>query len=156
MFKDISCGWVTIEIGDFSEGAGYLNDIPIDTLEALINSYENNIPAVIKYDTEGWQFIVVIDNQRTYIIDESFLDADCPRRGKREMLTVVNISKNEIVGEILMDIINDLNEWVLWNGCLPDIEKEDRRNEIIRLVEKLNELRIEYEMSGLEDECDFS
>lgn len=152
MFRNINCGWVTVDLGSFSDRASYLTDIPVDMLESLIHSYEKGVPAVIKFDAEGWEYIMVIDDFCTYIIDESCRnDNECLNGDGKKLLTTVEISKNVIVGEILMDIIHDLDDWVMWRGNLSLAGKVDRRKEIFRLIEELNELRIDYEMSRLDE-----
>ena len=67
-------GWARVEIGEdgsiFTGSASYLNDTPIDFLEEFKRCVNNYSTPTIKCDEEGSEFIIVVDDYRTYIISE--------------------------------------------------------------------------------------
>ena len=52
MFSKPEAGWIDINIGNYEISASYLTDIPMDFLNSLINSLENNLPFSVFIDEE--------------------------------------------------------------------------------------------------------
>jgi len=133
-------GWETIRIGNFEDRASYLTNVPIDILDALINSYRKYKPAVIKFDAEGWEYIVVIDDYRVHIIDykyrndDEYLNSD----DDEQVLTTIVRSKDDIAKEVISDIERDYDKWLNWMYF--DTEK-DIAEQKVRLDSKLNALK---------------
>ena len=59
-------GWARVEIGEngsiFTGSASYLNDTPIDFLDAFKHYLTNGIIPTIKCDEEGSEFIIIVDD----------------------------------------------------------------------------------------------
>jgi hypothetical protein len=104
MFSKPKHGWTNLELGDFSERASYLTDIPNDCLDAFIYAMKNNVPATIFFDAEGWDFHLVSSYYQTYII----LD-------KENVKTfVVDKDFKKIAKELINNIESYFDEWVNW------------------------------------------
>lgn len=130
MFTTPEHGWTNLQLGDFSQRASYLTDIPNDCLDAFIHALQNNVPAIVYFNAEGWDFYLVSSYYQTYII----LDIDNVKT------FVIDKNKNNLAKELINDIEKYLEEWVNWE-CYDDKEEteiEKRRNE---LKEKLSILK---------------
>lgn len=109
-------GWVKVEIGDWSDRASYLTDVPLDILDALIHSYQTGLPAAVKFDAEGWDYIIVIDNYETYIIDYPYRTDEeyMASEDDKQVLSTVEIFKDDLAKEFLKDVESDWDAWVNW------------------------------------------
>ena len=135
MLSKPCAGWTKVTIGDFEGRASYMTDVPMDCLIAFINALEYNIPASVLFDEEGSGFTLVTSVDGTYIISE------------REELKLFVINKGflKLVRELINDIEDNLEDWVLWDydyefhndseGIL-----NERRNIIKKRVKRLKEL----------------
>lgn len=132
-------GWVTVEIGDWSDRASYLTNVPIDALDAFINSYNHRQPATIKFDAEGWEYIVVIDDWETYIIEDLYRYSKnlLNSPSADPILTIVKVNKRELAKELVNDIQSHFYEWVNWRSDDGDTEELKEYEFIVR-----NKLRI--------------
>ncbi len=129
-------GWVTVKIGDWSDRASYLTNVPLDALDAFINSYNRWQPATIKFDAEGWEYIVVIDDYYTYIIDY-------PHDGNFDaspVLTIVEIKKDDLAKELINDIQSNFYEWVSWSFDDDPEERIEYQNLLNNKLRTLKEI----------------
>ena len=123
-------GWARVEIGDdgsiFSGSASYLNDTPIDFLEEFKRCVDNYSTPTIKCDEEGSEFIIVVDEYRTYIISER----------DETRFFIWEIDRKEFVKQVLLDIESQLDNATHFMYCDESEEElEKRRNEIIESIE---------------------
>ena len=135
MLSKPCAGWTKVTIGDFEGRASYMTDIPMDCLIAFINALEYNIPASVLFDEEGSGFTLVTSVDGTYIISER----------EEPKLFVINKGFLKLVRELINDIEDNLEDWVLWDydyefhndseGIL-----NERRNIIKKRVKRLKEL----------------
>lgn len=143
MFINPHAGWVTVKIGDWWDRASYLTNVPLDTLNAFINSINHWEPATIKFDAEGWEYVVVVDDYETYIIDYHLDDeGDCiDSFDAKPTLTIVDISKIDLAKELAIDIQSNFDEWINWcvDDCTDDKEKMKKYRNL--LGEKLKTLK---------------
>lgn len=97
-------GWTNVQIEDFVDRASYLTDIPNDCLDAFIYGIENNMPVVIYFDAEGWDYHLVASYYESYIIRE------------KESLEIYKFKKNyiDLAYELIKDIEDNINEWTNW------------------------------------------
>ena len=128
MFTIPKHGWVNLQIDDFSERASYLTDIPNDCLDAFIHALHNNVPAVIFFDAEGWDFHLIASYYQSYIIVD------------KDNINVYEVKKNilELAKELYEDIKNNFDDWLNWD--YGDDQTEERKE---KLTTKLNQLNIE-------------
>lgn len=91
----------------FSGKGSYLTDIPLECLNSFINALKYSIPASVCFDEEGSGFILVADFNGVYIISE---------REKTELIKI-DILFLDLVNEVIKDIEDNFNDWVLWIDC---------------------------------------
>ena len=135
MLSKPCAGWTKVTIGDFEGRASYMTDVPMDCLIAFINALEYNIPVSVLFDEEGSEFTLVTSVDGTYIISER----------EEPKLFVINKGFLKLVRELINDIEDNLEDWVLWDydyefhndseGIL-----NERRNIIKKQVKRLKEL----------------
>ena len=123
-------GWARVEIGDdgsiFTGSASYLNDTPVDFLEEFKRCVDNYSTPTIKCDEEGSEFIIVVDEYRTYVISER----------DETRFFIWEIDRKEFVKQVLLDIESQLDNATHFMYCDESEEKlEKRRNEIIESIE---------------------
>ena len=135
MLSKPCAGWTKVTIGDFEGRASYMTDVPMDCLIAFINALEYNIPASVLFDEEGSEFTLVTSVDGTYIISER----------EEPKLFVINKGFLKLVRELINDIEDNLEDWVLWDYDYEfhnDSEEilNERRNIIKKRVKRLKEL----------------
>jgi hypothetical protein len=135
-------GWTNIKIKNWFDRASYLTDIHLDFLNSLINSYKNYTVASIKYDAEGWEGIIVIDDYSTYII--KYED-----KSDKPYVLEIEIDKDDVSKELIKDIENNLEEWCAWDilGVDEEQDKEQiKKNKkiILKLISELKKVINEY------------
>ena len=123
-------GWARVEIGEdgsiFSGSASYLNDTPIDFLEEFKRCVDNYSTPTIKCDEEGSEFIIVVDEYRTYVISER----------DETRFFIWEIDRKEFVKQVLLDIESQLDNATHFMYCDESEEElEKRRNEIVESIE---------------------
>ena len=105
MFEKPRNGWTEILIVDFEGLGSYIQDIPVECMQAFTEGLRNNTPVKLHFDEEGSVFSVVIDENTTKIIAESVY-------GSEEYtypLSVLTLAK-----EVLADMEAYFTEWVEW------------------------------------------
>lgn len=130
MLTKPSHGWTNIQIGNFSERASYLTDIPNDCLDAFIYALQSGNPAVIFFDAEGWDFHLIASYYCSYII----VDKD------EAKVYSFDRTIKELAKELYEDINNNFDDWLNWD--LYDNVEEREQNER-GLRKKLSDLNME-------------
>jgi hypothetical protein len=126
MSKFLICGnagWCHFKIGEFDGVASYLTDVPLDFINAFIDYCNNGNPPTVKCDSEGTEFIVVVDIFSVFIIETK----DKPR------LYEFKIDRDEFINQVLEDIKTQENDWCNFLFSTPDWELKSQ----IYLLEKL-------------------
>lgn len=150
-------GWINIHICDFVDRASYLTDVPIDILQSLIGAYKYHIPAAIKFDADGWEWILIIDNFDIHIISDGEDYAD-----QFEYLHF-EVDRDDFVQKIICNLLDNIDDWVVW--CIDEDEDNavtNRKTEILQLIEELKMLmksQLEnklapFENSKIEADCE--
>ncbi len=106
MFSKPKAGWVDINIGHYIISASYLTDIPMDFLNSLINSLENNLPFSVFIDEEGIEDVLCAYYDEIFIIIMS---------GNNVEYKKIDMDFNAFRAEIVKDIEKYLNDWIDWN-----------------------------------------
>lgn len=119
MLKTPKNGWSQITIGDWTDRCSYLDDVPYRLLEAVDDTNRTHRPTSVKFDAEGWEYVIVFDTFETHIIT-------CDFYGTWKYITV-DIYIKDIIKELLSDIRNDLNAWSEWGYELREYEIEERK-----------------------------
>ena len=136
-----STGWTRISIGDWSNRASYLTDVPMNILDAFLNKRYG--PVAVDFDAEGWEYIVVCDDYITYVIDYDYNSTiEYMQASDNDSLTlrIIEIDKEELVRDFINDIESILDEWICW--MLPDTKSEilEREQELRKKLEILKNM----------------
>ena len=131
MFSRPKGGWVDITIGNYIIQGSYLTDIPMNFLDSLICSLENNTPVSVFIDEEGVEDIICAYYNEIFIIVK---DEDNVEYKK------VNIDFNKFRRNIINGIENYFDEWVNWNMCDNNKILKNRKIELEEKINKAKEL----------------
>lgn len=129
MLSAPKCGWTKITLDNWCSDASYLTDVPNDILDSFINLLKNHKVSSVFCDAEGWEYIIVLDFNMVYIIEEK----------DETKLYSFNKRITDLAEEVYNDISEHLNAWSEWNY---NIEDEDSKiEEKLSMSKKLKELR---------------
>ena len=120
----------------WSDRASYLTDVHFDLISAILRWFELKTPQCVSFDAEGWEYIVVFDWCRTYVID-GFED---------EEEKLYSVEKG--VGEMSLEIYNDINNyreyWYSWSAYSGSAEEiSEHKAKLDMLLKRLREVLIE-------------
>jgi hypothetical protein len=137
MLDTPSHGWSRITIGDWSDRCSYLTDVPFDILEAMNDALYSRRPCSVKFDAEGWEYIIVFDMYDTHIISNG-LDKDTLEEIPY-FLNTTHMDLRNLAKELITDIRNDLYAWVDWECWHPlsEEEFEIREHNLIELCNSI-------------------
>lgn len=121
MLKTPWCGWSEITIGDWHDRCSYLDDVPYMLLEAVDDVNRTGRPSAVKFDAEGWEYIIVFDTWETHIISN---DAE-----REHNYYTIEINLKDLTRELIADIRRDLDEWSKWCSD-SDYETEERKADL--------------------------
>lgn len=116
------CGWSKITIGNWHDQCSYLDDVPYRLLEAVDYTNRTGRPSSVKFDAEGWEYIIVFDTDNAHIICYNF-------EGGYNYYTI-EISIKDLIKELLSDIRRDLRAWSEWGYDINDYEIEERYHDL--------------------------
>ena len=120
-------GWSNIHIGTWSDRCSYLDDVPVKLLETFLHCYRCSEPQSVRFDAEGYEYIIVFDTYQTYVITSD----------DEDKLTVLDATYRKLAPECITDIRRDLDAWVDFQVC--DYEgpskQQKRKDEICRLCD---------------------
>ena len=129
-------GWSSIHIGAWSDRCSYLDDVPMKLLEAFLRCFRCHEPQSVRFDAEGYEYIIVFDIYQTYVITSD----------DEDRLAVLDATYRKLAPECIADIRRDLDAWVNFRVC--DYEGPSKqqkcKDEICRLCDVI-ESRIAYE-----------
>ena len=94
-------GWSKIHIGAWSDRCSYLDDVPMKLLEAFVRCFRESEPQSVRFDAEGYEYILVFDTYQTYVITSK--DGD--------ELTVLDVDYRTLAAECITDSRRDLDAW---------------------------------------------
>ena len=106
-------GWSEITIGDWSDRCSYIDDVPFNLLEALEKSCRTHRPVAVKFDAEGWDYIVVFDQFETHIISTNPNDVDV--YFSNFDYHTIEIDRDKLAKELIADIRRDIDDWTHWD-----------------------------------------
>ena len=119
MLKTPKYGWSEITIGNWYDRCSYLDDVPYRLLEAVDYTNRCGRPSSVKFDAEGWEYIIVFDQFETHIICYNF-------KGEYNYYTI-EINLKDLIRELLADIRRDLKAWSEWGYDISEDEAEERK-----------------------------
>lgn len=104
MFTKPKNGWTDILLGDFEGLGSYIQDVPVETMEASIRALKYDLPLELHFDEEGSEFTLTAD-ETTRIVAQGYY-------GPEEY--EVKLSKGELIQQILWDMEEYFEDWVEW------------------------------------------
>jgi len=127
MLESPKYGWSKLSIGDkWSERVSYLDDVPYMLIDAVESVVRVKRPYAVKFDAEGFDYIVVFDVFETHIITESSYDD-----GFTYFTFATDIDRLAL--ELVEDIRRDIEAWSVWTdyGGMPEEERLERRADLL-------------------------
>ena len=139
MFTKPKNGWTDILLGDFEGLGSYIQDVPVEVMEASISALKNDAPLELHFDEEGSEFKLTADENGTKIIAQGYYGPETYE---------VKRTKMELIREISEDMEEHFHDWVEFNedyAYFEDDEEEQKQafyeeREIV-LKALLNELK---------------
>lgn len=137
-------GWAHIQLLEWSDRLSYLDDVPFMLLNALYDGCYDHKPVSVKFDAEGYEYILVFEWKFVYVIyqDSSFLQHFSKDTGSEEMQIIkLHISREAVCRELIQDIRNDVKEWASFYYDVEDpITAEERQKELLNLCDSVEAL----------------
>lgn len=119
MLKTPWWGWSEIAIGNWHGRCSYLDDVPYRLLEAVDYTNRCGRPSSVKFDAEGYSYIIIFDMYKTHII--------CDGGDIEYILYTVEANLKDLIRELIYDIRRDIDAWSNWFCDISDYEAEERK-----------------------------
>lgn len=139
MLTKPDCGWADITIGAFCDRCSYVQNVPSELLDALIERLGKSKPTVVEIDAEGYNYAIVFGMSSVYVIHDvcEETEAGVMSDGDESTLMQLDVPVRSLASELIADIRRDIDVWGEW--CLPSSEK-DREDYKATLLVKCNQL----------------
>ena len=115
MFTKPRNGWTDIVLDDFEGLGSYIQDVPVEVMEASISALKNNAPLELHFDEEGSEFTLTAD-ENTMIVAQGFYGPETYE---------VKRTKMELIREICEDMEEYFVDWVEFNEDYAYFEDEE-------------------------------
>ena len=116
-------GWSEITIGDwYDRCSDVFNDVPYELLDAVDRTNRTGMPSSVKFDAEGWEYIIVFDKYETHIIH-------CNFEGEYNYFTIEIYLKN-LIRDLISDIRRDIGAWAAWGYDRSEDEINERKYDL--------------------------
>lgn len=115
-------GWSKITIGDWSDRCSYIDDVPFKLLETIESAVRIRRPFSVKFDAEGWDYIIIFDVYETHVVSYDF-------NGEYKYKTI-EISLTDIAKDLIADIRKDLDAWSQWGFDISEDEISERKKDL--------------------------
>ena len=140
MFAKPRNGWTDILLGDFEGLGSYIQDVPVEVMEACISALKKDAPLELHFDEEGSEFTLTADED-IEIVAQGYYGPENYE---------VKMSKMELICEILEDMEAYFEDWVEFSeeyAYFEDDEAEQKQafydERVIVLNALLDELKAE-------------
>jgi len=138
MFTKPRNGWTDIVLDDFEGLGSYIQDVPVEVMEASIAALKKKEPLKLHFDEEGSEFTLTAD-ENTKIVAQGYYGPETYE---------VKRTKTELIREIFEDMEEYFTDWVEFSeeyAYFEDDEAEQKQafyeeREIV-LKALLNELK---------------
>ena len=120
MFTKPKNGWTDIVLDDFEGLGSYIQDVPVEVMEASISALKNNEPLKLHFDEEGSEFSLTAD-EMTKIVAQGYYGPETYE---------VKRTKLELIREICEDMEEYFHDWVEFNeeyAYFEDDEEEQKQ-----------------------------
>lgn len=124
-------GWSELHMGTWSDRLSYLDDPAFDLLWAIERALRTKQPSAVKFDAEGYEYIIVFDCCDQFVItdDDPFT------------LAHIDMKLEDVAAALVRDIRKDLDLWAAFPAGAEgsQSELEDRKIDLgilLSVVEK--------------------
>ena len=104
MFTKPKNGWTDILLGDFEGLGSYIQDVPVEVMEACISALKKDEPIELHFDEEGSEFTLTASDE-TKIIAQGYYGPETYE---------VKLSRDALAREIRADMEKYFEDWVEW------------------------------------------
>ena len=121
MFTKPRNGWTDIVLDDFEGLGSYIQDVPVEVMEACISALKNDAPLELHFDEEGSEFTLTADEKGTKIIAQGYYGPETYE---------VKRTKTALIKEIFDDMEEFFEDWVEFNedyAYFEDDEEEQKQ-----------------------------
>lgn len=115
MFTKPKNGWTDIILDDFEGLGSYIQDVPVEVMEACISVLKNGTPLELHFDEEGSEFTLTAD-EKTMIVAQGYYGPETYE---------VKRTKLELIKEICEDMEEYFHEWVEFSEEYAYFEDEE-------------------------------
>ena len=138
MFTKPKNGWTDIVLDEFEGLGSYIQDVPVEVMEASISALKKNEPLKLHFDEEGSEFTLTADAD-TKIVAQGYYGPETYE---------VKMTKTELIREICEDMEEYFHDWVEFSeeyAYFEDDEEEQKQafydERVIVLKALLEELK---------------
>lgn len=134
MLSTPCAGWTEISLGEWHDRASYLDDVPMILLKTMEEAIRLRAPKSCLFDAEGYEYIMVFDEDHTFVVTRSEEDPDY------HTFTDIPLGwrNSDLVQELVSNIRRDVALWAAWGDCCEDMsddQKTERAKDLICLCE---------------------
>ncbi|MDO4531819.1 MAG: hypothetical protein Q4C06_07555 [Bacillota bacterium] len=115
MFTKPKNGWTEIHIGDFEGLGSYIQDVPVEVMEASLAALKKAEPLKLHFDEEGSAFTLNAD-EKTVIVADGYYGPETYEEA---------ISKKELILEICRDMEEYFSDWAAFSEEYAYFEDEE-------------------------------
>lgn len=120
MLKTPKHGWSEITIGSWHDRCSDVSDdVPYKLLEAVDYTNRTSNISSVKFDAEGWEYIIIFDTSEVHIITNDF------NYGWK--YTTIEICLKNLTKDLIADIRKDLEAWSKWGYGRSEEEIAERK-----------------------------
>ena len=125
-------GWSHVSIGSWSDRCSYLDDVPMELLKAMKQFRTTHLPTPVKFDAEGYEYIILFDVGVVHVITESEADDGYT-------LTSLEVDYEALANELARDVRRDIGAWTRWLDYehLSEEELAQRKVQLLTLCDEI-------------------
>jgi hypothetical protein len=138
-------GWSHITIGEWSDRISYLDDVPFELLRTLIRGCKEHRPQCLKFDAEGYEYILVFEWHNVFVIyQDTFIPRTAGKKGTSEFAAkCLEADRDELAMSLIRDIRENADAWATFYAMCDDYtdeRNEDRKRMLLALCNELESL----------------
>lgn len=120
-------GWSNITIGAWTDRCSYLDDVPFMLLRTISEFQTTKRPTSVKFDAEGYEYILVFDYSVVHIITETDDGYE---------LSSQEVSYPSLIRELVGDIQGEIDGWTGWMSY-ENQDFQERKERLLTACEEL-------------------
>ena len=138
-FSNLKNGWADLTIGDFHCPCSYIQNVPIQILNAW-KEFQKNHYCIITIDSEGYENEIIITENGIHVL----VYKDCTLYYNLNKYFETLGDKVGLLKDLVDDILSNIDEWVRWL-CITDPDSDcyenvinEYKDVIMQYAERLN------------------